>query len=130
MPEPNSGCWLWMRSYDEDGYGQVHHNGKRYRTHRLAWELYRGEIPNGLLVLHKCDVTACVNPDHLFLGTVQDNATDRVRKGRRRKTPDAWNTTRINGEKRRNVKRNGHLVHAMSPRIASVLAAIKDMTDR
>ena len=84
IPEPNSGCWLWMaaggRYYGRLGWG------KRWLTiaaHRAAWELFRGPIPEGMKVLHKCDVTWCVNPDHLFLGTQRDNVYDCMAKGRR-----------------------------------------------
>lgn len=86
-------CWNWMLSTDQRGYGQVgfspsqktHHT---YATHRLAWILANGEINDGLFVLHKCDNPRCVRPDHLFLGTHQDNMDDMVKKDRHRK--DNW----------------------------------------
>lgn len=83
-PEPNSGCWLWTASAFPDGYGQIKTSGKNMRAHRLSWILYRGEIPNGLQVLHRCDTPLCINPDHLFLGTSQDNVDDMMQKGRHR----------------------------------------------
>lgn len=82
MPEPMSGCWLWTASLNDGGYGLFCLDGKDRTTHRVSWRLYRGEIPEGLCVLHKCDTRACVNPDHLFLGTYKDNNNDCVAKKR------------------------------------------------
>jgi hypothetical protein len=84
IPEPNSGCLLWTSSVDTVGYGRFRHRRKNYSAHRAAWEVARGPIPSGLHVLHKCDVRSCLNPDHLFLGTHQDNMRDRNEKGRAR----------------------------------------------
>src|SRR5256885_74384 len=81
-----SGCWEWVGSKRELGYGQVRYKGRSARAHRIAWELTFGEIPDGRSVLHKCDNPPCINPDHLFLGTQQDNVDDMFRKGRQ-KTP-------------------------------------------
>jgi hypothetical protein len=85
IPEPNSGCFLWMAAQHRQGYGNFHHDGKCLLAHRVSWELYRGEIPHGMKVLHKCDNEPCVNPDHLFLGTQSDNMFDCGRKGRSNK---------------------------------------------
>ena len=80
--EPETGCWLWTGSMFQNGYGEATRGfiGKRIRAHRLAWILYRGTIPDGVQVLHKCDVKHCVNPDHLYLGTSFDNAKDAVER--------------------------------------------------
>jgi hypothetical protein len=73
IPESNSGCWIWIGATNGRGYG----NFKRHaKAHRVSWELYYGKIPNGLCVLHKCDVKLCVNPNHLWLGTYKDNNYD------------------------------------------------------
>ena len=84
IPEPNSGCWLWLGRLGRGGYAeQVSHGRRGYIiAHRYSWLIHRGEIPPGLWVLHKCDTPSCVNPDHLFLGTALDNARDRAQKGR------------------------------------------------
>lgn len=77
-----SGCWLWSKYRNNGGYGVLSWNGKKYKTHRLSWKLYFGEIPDGLNVLHACDTPACINPHHLFLGTQEENVKDCAIKGR------------------------------------------------
>lgn len=84
IPEPNSGCHLWMGSIAGGGYGRVRIKGHSYGAHRLAWIETRGAIPEGFDVLHKCDVRSCCNPQHLFLGKDADNIADMVAKGRHR----------------------------------------------
>lgn len=82
IPEPNSGCVLWNRSYFRSGYGQAWHEGTNQPAHRVSWILSKGEIPAGMCVCHRCDVKGCVNPDHLWLGTHLDNMADRSAKNR------------------------------------------------
>lgn len=83
-PEPYSGCWLWTAGINSKGYGHIGtHKGRKIElAHRIAWNLYRGEIPVGVCVLHKCDTPLCVNPDHLYLGSLRDNMIDMAKKYR------------------------------------------------
>lgn len=75
-------CWLWSATKNDKGYGQYYADGRLMYAHRFSWTLFNGQIPNGLNVLHKCDVPNCVNPKHLFLGTQKDNTKDMFDKGR------------------------------------------------
>jgi hypothetical protein len=75
-------CWTWLGSFDSRGYGQFWHDKTVRRAHRVAFELEKGEIPNGLCVLHKCDNPLCCNPEHMRLGSQRDNMQDRYDKGR------------------------------------------------
>lgn len=79
-PEPNSGCLIWLGAASSTGYGSIGIDGRRHNTHRLAWMFAHGPIPDGLLVLHKCDVRSCVNVNHLYLGTARQNLLDRYER--------------------------------------------------
>jgi len=81
-PEPNSGCWLWLGHVNGSSYGRLGRGRCERQVHRLSYRAYIAPIPSGMNVLHKCDVPSCVNPDHLFLGSLSDNMQDCLRKGR------------------------------------------------
>lgn len=78
------GCWIWSGVKFSNGYGRFCLSGKQrhYLAHRYSYEIHNGPIPEGLCVLHRCDVRNCVNPKHLWIGTQKDNAQDMVVKGR------------------------------------------------
>lgn len=78
-----SGCRIWTGGVSRDGYGKLYWNYKTIKAHRAAWIDERGPIPDGLWILHRCDVRPCINVEHLFLGTCQDNVDDYWAKRRR-----------------------------------------------
>jgi len=77
-----SGCWLWLGSLSSKGYGTKSIFGKIMRAHRLSYVAHKGDIPEGLIVRHTCDVRCCINPDHLVVGTNADNTQDMMERGR------------------------------------------------
>lgn len=111
-------CWEWQASLDILGYGKFGYNKQWVRAHRLSWAMSHGD-PGDLCVLHHCDNRRCVNPAHLFLGTVVDNNADRVRKGR-------TITGHVLGEQKTNAKLTNILVTAA--RYAYVLADVHPKT--
>lgn len=111
-PEPNSGCWLWTAATEAFGYGVIGRGGRgqgNALAHRASWELHRGPIPEGTCVLHRCDNPPCVNPDHLFLGTREDNNKDMMTKGRHGVTSQ----TQPHGEQHPNAKLTDDIVRAV-----------------
>lgn len=86
-----TGCWNWIGMKYWTGYGVFYIERKGYAAHRIAYEMYIGPIPKGLLVLHKCDNRACCNPEHLWLGKHKDNTNDCIDKGRFKVLPGSKN---------------------------------------
>lgn len=76
------GCWLWLLSPGFDGYGKIKYQKATLRAHRASWMAFRGDLPNDMFVCHSCDNPLCVNPEHLFLGSAQENMTDKMNKNR------------------------------------------------
>lgn len=82
IPEPMSGCWLWMGACSPKGYGHMHVDGRFIKAHRFSYALYCCDVPTGAQICHRCDNPSCVNPEHLWAGTVQENLNDCIAKGR------------------------------------------------
>ena len=108
-------CWVWIGSKMNTGYGQINtRNGRVVTAHRFSYQLHKGEIPEGMFICHTCDNRACVNPDHLWLGTPKDNMQDMVRKGRGVSNP-------VRGSK-------NHVAKLTEEQAAQIYASTQSMT--
>ena len=118
------GCWIWMLSIIQDGYGRMQVGSKKILAHRLSYEAFVGKIPEGILVLHRCDVPSCINPSHLFLGTDRTNSNDKVAKGRHARGPlhSVWSR----GEKQHAAKLNPEKIRLIRADMRSQSAIAKD----
>lgn len=106
--EKTNGCWPRGGYHDRDGYGQIKPSGSRspIGAHVASWIIHFGAVPDGMFVCHHCDNPPCVRPDHLFLGTAEDNTKDRLTKGRgplgdrsgRRLYPERWAERQARGD--------------------------------
>lgn len=82
MCEKGGECWNWKKATNNDGYGILTFHGKAWKAHRLAYHFSNSGIPDGMVICHTCDNPKCVNPDHLYAGTQQQNVKDRVKRRR------------------------------------------------
>ncbi len=117
-------CWLWTGSITRAGYGRIWFQHTRTTTHRVAWELTHGPIPEGMHICHSCDTPPCVNPDHLWLGTNLDNMHDKSIKGRvKRLRGTANGRARLQEAEVRSIRRmysSGHYTQSRLGRIYDV----------
>jgi hypothetical protein len=88
-------CWLWTATKNSDGYGMLNADRKNQLAHRLSYEMAYGEIDPGMCVMHLCDVRACVNPEHLWLGSITENNRDCQEKGRRKPVARKLNVAKV-----------------------------------
>jgi hypothetical protein len=84
IPEPMSGCILWLGSLYENGYGVLHYKGMNLKAHRANYELTHGSVPDGMVLDHLCRVRSCIRVDHLEVVTQREN----VRRGSRMNLQD------------------------------------------
>ena len=87
IPEPNTGCKIWTGAVNLQGYGKLKVGDKYFQAHRLALECSGVDISGGLLALHKCDVTFCIEETHLYAGTHKQNTADMIERGRHSPPP-------------------------------------------
>jgi predicted XRE-type DNA-binding protein len=126
--QKTDGCWLWTGALSrENGYGRFNYDNKTLLAHRYSFELHKGHNPEGLFICHHCDTPACVNPEHLYAGTAQDNSDDMKNRNRYRKnrinikiTQDIADTIRelySLGESQKNLAKLYHITQSSVSKI-------------
>lgn len=100
-----NGCWIWKGSKHKQGYGNARYKNKLTLAHRLSWIVHVGEIPEGVKICHKCDVTCCCNPEHLFLGSQKDNVADAIQKGKYENRKQGKRRNKLNWDQVQEIKK-------------------------
>lgn len=121
---PN-GCWVWIAANDGRGYGQLRVNGRALKAHRISYEMRYGSIPEGLEIAHRCDNPSCVNPDHLFAATHQENMQDSIDKGRASMPPP----NQVEGETNGSAEYTNAQVGAFREQFAQMDISIKKFAE-
>lgn len=126
-PDGPDGCWLWAGACSSGslGYGHFFEKGTTEYAHRMAYEIFHGPIPECMNVLHHCDTPNCWNPDHLYLGTQQDNVDDAITRGRARprlNRQQAEEVHRLNTEEGLDVSNIAQLMNLSELSVRKILA--------
>lgn len=126
--DKSGSCWIWTSAVGSRGYGIFWVGGDRRSkfAHRFSFEMASGyEPPSDMAVCHKCDTTLCVNPDHLFLGTFQENSLDSVAKGRTARGEKNKGGGKLTDEKARIIKSKVHKISEAASLFGVSLTTVK-----
>ena len=126
-PVTESGCWIWTKATSSAGYGQIYKDGRVQYAHRLSYEMHFGEIPKGLMVCHKCDNPACINPAHLFIGTNADNMADMVKKDRSNRKGESNPANKLTKEQVLSIRQDSRTTQAIANDYGVVRHTIGDI---
>ena len=111
-----NGCWEWVGYFGSGGYGMMSRNGKNQRAHRISYEAYKGPIPKGMVIRHTCDNPACINPDHLIVGSQKDNVADREARNRRVVNGERVGTSKLTEKDALDIRASGESLEALASR--------------
>ncbi len=133
IPEPNSGCWLWVGARGAGGYGCFHLDEDRgiKLAHRCSWLLHRGHMPEpSIKVCHSCDNKLCVNPEHLWLGSQRDNMRDCFAKGRMEGRPHPRSTAMFTDDEVREILKSKEKHRELAQRYSCAESTISMIKSR